>query len=226
MLNAHPARPTPAQSMRVASIGEDGLDEVTLARRAREVVEIPMGRDPVEILERFVPIAEALDAPKATRPRRLRCPTHPDAGVMTVCDATGCSVVFSRRPAEPEPVAEALCVEVPRIEPEPPTVAGSVVTPVRHARIEPDGLDELTLVRRAREAVESGGRQADPSKQAGHPMRESHERVSLGPLKVAPKPWRCPECPAQERKILPDGSSRCARGHVTHQNVAGAGVAG
>jgi hypothetical protein len=170
-------------------------------------------RDPVEILERFVPIAEALDAPKAARPKRLRCPVHPDAGVRTICDADGCGVVFSHRPGEPSEPPSALCEEVTRIEAEPPTVDVPVLTHVRHARIEPDGLDELTLARRAREAVDIPmGRAPDKYKQPAPPEPEP---ANLGPIKVTRRdvdpalPWRHDRCGSLERYTDSEGRERC-----------------
>jgi len=46
---------------------------------------------------------------------------------------------------------------------------------------------------------------------------------SPAPTSPKSKPWRCPECRASERKVRPDGSSRCPRGHVSHESAEAAG---
>jgi len=105
--------------------------------------------------------------------------------------------------------------------------------------------DEFTLARAdriAREAVAIEGREIDPDKRVTPPESFGAETLGRIPFsKPAPPgshdacaplerpapprtaPWRCPECPALERRMLPDGSSRCVRGHVSPDIVEVAG---
>ena len=46
---------------------------------------------------------------------------------------------------------------------------------------------------------------------------------SPAPAPTKPPPWRCPECRASERKVRPDGSWRCPKGHVSHESAEVAG---
>ena len=195
-------------------------------------------RDPVQLMERMVTVAEGLEDRTSNKPRPLRCPKHPRAKVtvLTRHSCSRCGAIL----ASDFPNADPLCEEVTRIETPPPTV-DVVLTPVQHARI----ADEFTLARAdriAREAVAIEGREIDPDKRVTPP--ESFGTESLGRIpfsKPAPPgshdacaplerpalprtaPWRCPECPALERRMLPDGSSRCVRGHVSPDIVEVAG---
>jgi len=160
-------------------------------------------RDPVELIERMVIVAEALEQPKSTRPRPIRCAKHPRAkvNVFTQHECSRCGAIL----ATDFPNAEPLCEEVTRIETPPPTV-DVVLTPVQHARI----ADEFTLARAdriAREAVAINLRPPDAWKQPGEPISDSHEWESLGPLVVKP-PWRC-GCSSYERSTGVEGQERC-----------------
>ena len=180
-------------------------------------------RDPVEILERMVIVAEALEEPKATRPRPIHCPKHPRARVNVFAqhECSRCGAVL----ASDFPNAKPLCVEVTRIEDGPPSVDVPVVTPVQHARIAgtPDS-DELRA-RRGREAVGIAIRAPDTWKQPeisepapnGHAAPEEppvHGVItsawgSPAPLPRESPPTRCRLCPSLELYQLADGRWRC-----------------
>lgn len=90
-------------------------------------------RDPAEILERFVVIAENLEEKVSSRPQPPRCSQHPNAPVRvysrTVCGACR-KTLASTFPGE-----DALCVQNPRIAPDQEPVDEHVVTSVQNARI-------------------------------------------------------------------------------------------
>ncbi len=146
-------------------------------------------RDPIELMERMVVVAESLKDRKSTRPRPIRCPKHPRAKVdiLTQHQCSRCGVVLK----SDFPTAEPLYGELPRIEAEPPAVAGSVVTNGEVPRIGQPDSDELAE-RRARAAVAIPSRAPDRWKQP-----------------APPAPAHCRLCPSLELYQLDDGRWRC-----------------
>ena len=228
-------------------------------------------RDPIEIIDRMAALGEQLDKRPAPR-QRVQCRTCPEGTgtiVNIVCEGCG-GLLDERHVAAPkaEPLPNAgknppleetpSTVDVVTLRAEKPAVAGAA-----------DGLDELTLARRAREAVAVPARGPDRWKRPdpdpvslgriqmtgrnGHapPASTPIAGFAFGDTKITlddpmtieglmvdadgtpylaaagppskPAPWRCPECPASERKVLPDGSSRCPRGHIERDSAEVAG---
>jgi len=102
--------------------------------------ELPV-RDRVELIERMVVVAEALDAPASNRPRPIRCPKHPKARVLVYAqhECSRCGDILQSALQDARP----LCEEVTRIETTPAPVDVPVLYPVHVARIgqsAPDGL--------------------------------------------------------------------------------------
>src|SRR5690606_38481433 len=75
-------------------------------------------RDPAEILEQFVVIAENLDEKKSSRPQPPKCRNHPDAPVTTLHECSRCHEIVELQP---------LCAKVERIGRTDPTVKEQVV---------------------------------------------------------------------------------------------------
>jgi DNA-directed RNA polymerase subunit RPC12/RpoP len=190
-------------------------------------------RDPVELIEQMVVVAEALDAPTSTRPRPLRCPEHPNArvNVYTQHECSRCGAVLR----SDLPDAKPLCEEVTRIGEDAPSVDGSVLIPVQPARMGALGPDD-PAAERFREAVRANGNgngHHDPDRAAadlvaiplgdGHPpptpanghaseSGNGSSALAIGPP-VAAVPavaWRCYACTSDRREQTGDGDWRCA----------------
>ena len=147
-----------------------------------------------------------------------------------VCTEEGCGIVLVERPAPAPPGDDAQYMRVASIEgADPPVVDGTYK--MRLASIGDELTDDLAD-RRAAAAVAIGGRDPDPNKRPTPDVDTSLGRIVIArePAPSGPRdadvllgrvsrprtaPWRCPECLAHERKMLPDGASRCARGHVS-----------
>lgn len=76
-------------------------------------------RDPVEILEQFVVIAESMEAKVSSRPQKPKCRNHPNAAVTILHECSACTEIVELQP---------LCGKVVLIAPSAPTVAVPVVT--------------------------------------------------------------------------------------------------
>jgi hypothetical protein len=107
-------------------------------------------RDPIELLERMVVVAEALEKPAKTRPDRPRCPDHPSArvNVYRQHECSRCGKVLATEIEGPP----AQYVENARIEGDPlPTVDGPVVSTVENARIDgPPAVIDFGVIARDR----------------------------------------------------------------------------
>ena len=85
-------------------------------------------RDPVEILEQFVVIAENLEAKQSSRPQPPKCQQHPEAKVSTLHECGACKEIVELQP---------LCAKIVRIDPESPPVDAPVLVPAQTVRIAP-----------------------------------------------------------------------------------------
>ncbi len=164
----------------------------------------------------------------ASEARWNRCDEHQDADIIVKGYCATCGKVLGERTVTHADRAD-LKVQDGIPENPPPPVDVYVLKGIQDGI--PDGLDELADGRAAVAMAIPMGRAPDAWKQPGEPISDSHERASLGPLVVKPKghdasdrlgsptptrtaPWRC-ACGSYERKLLPDGAARCARGHVS-----------
>jgi hypothetical protein len=149
-------------------------------------------RDPVEILEQMVTVAEALETRESARPRVAPCPEHPKArvNIYTQHECSRCGRVL----ASTFPDATPLCEEVTRIEPGTPSVVETVVVPVQHPRIGVPDSDELA---ERRAAV---GMAVPISKGHAHTNGNGHTN---GVALLEPLRWRCP-CTSDRRTRRPE----------------------
>jgi hypothetical protein len=142
---------------RVTKYRDDG-------KRGKLTYYQPETRDEIALLEKWVTVVEALDRPKATRPRETCCPEHPKARV-DVFKQHECSVCH-RVLASDFPDARPLYAEIPRIAPEPPaTVDVPVLNSVQNPRIAATLEAPETAGERAAAMVAAGAdRPVDPYK--------------------------------------------------------------
>lgn len=156
-------------------------------------------RDPAEILEQFVTIAENLEERKPSRPQPPRCPDHPNAKTRTVTrhECAQCGKVL----VETRAMSAGLCVQNPRIGTDSPPVDESVSIPVQVARIDDDP-----------EAAAAAALDHQDVDSAPSPV----SLLDYAAMRPVERPKRCaaPGCRAMEFRQLPDGSWRCLRsGH-------------
>ena len=85
-------------------------------------------RDPAEILEQFVVIAENLEEKKSSRPQPPECQQHPEAKVTTLHECSDCKEIVELQP---------LCGKFVRIGPVSPPVDVPVLVHEQVVRIAP-----------------------------------------------------------------------------------------
>ncbi|GAH36974.1 unnamed protein product, partial [marine sediment metagenome] len=90
-------------------------------------------RDPVEILEQFVVIAENLEEKKSSRPAPPTCQKHPEARVDTLHECSRCREIVELQP---------LCAKIVRIDPTATAVDEPIVTSEQNVRIAEGGVPE------------------------------------------------------------------------------------
>ena len=140
----------------------------------------------------------------ASEARWNRCDEHQDADIIVKGYCATCGKVLGERT-----VTRAECADLKVQDgiPENPPPPVDVYVPKGIQDGIPDGLDELADRRAAAIMAVPMGRPVDPHKRPDDPMRDSHERASLGPLVITP-PWRC-GCGSYERSTGVEGQERC-----------------
>jgi hypothetical protein len=170
-------------------------------------------RDPVEILEQFVVIAESLEKKKPTRAGPPACQKHPKARLNTLHECTSCQEIVELQP---------LCGKIVRIAPEPSTPVDVVVTPAQNVRVAatpemPETADE----RAAAMVATDTGRGVDQWKRPEtkipidfEAIREARQRDQEPPLWLGdwPDTWPDDQLPDPPRCIRAGCSEPCGPG--------------